>query len=67
MTFNEILQPLLYGKNVRRSSWQKGVYINSNGDLIRCYQHHKDDIRLLCSDERLRLDDVTAEDWEMYK
>lgn len=67
MTFNEILQPLLYGKKVRRGSWAKGIYITSNGDLIRCYQQNEDGLKLLSADERLKLDDVTAEDWEMYK
>ena len=67
MTFNEILQPLILQKKVRRGSWAKGIYITSNGDLIRCYLQNEDGLKLLSADERLKLDDVTAEDWEMYK
>lgn len=67
MTFNEILQPLLHRKKVRRGSWGKGIFITSNGDLIRCYLQNEDSLKLISADERLKLDDVTAEDWEMYK
>lgn len=67
MNFNEILQPLIYGKKVRRTCWGKGVYMTSNGDICKTYLVNENGTKLISIDERFRLDDVTADDWELFK
>ena len=65
MKFEEILQPLIYGKKVRRTSWGEGLYITSNGDLVRLFIENDSGRQLISADEKFRLDDITAEDWEI--
>lgn len=66
MKFKEILQPLIYGKKVRREEWAEGLYITSNGDLVRLFLENDGGRRLISADEKFRLDDITAEDWEIF-
>lgn len=71
MTFSEILEKLIYGKKVRRSSWSKGLWIESNGDSIfqKCYVKNEvvNTKRFTNEDKVFCLDDVTADDWEVMK
>ena len=71
MTFCEILEKLLYGKKVRRESWSKGLWLESNGDAVfqKCFVKNEvvNTKRFTSQDKVFCLDDVTAEDWEVIK
>ena len=73
MTFNEIVEKLIYGKKVRRSVWAESFYMESDGDTIweRYYDKEKKEIatseRHAFSDRVFSLEDVLADDWELYK
>ena len=71
MTFNEILEKLLYGKKVRRSTWHPNLWMESNGDSV--YLRTNTDKKVInaahySNDDRVfTLEDVTADDWEVMK
>lgn len=68
MTFEEIIQPLIYGKKVRRSSWSDEIYMESNGDRVRITSNTAPTLPGFCfTDKCFSLDDVTADDWELYR
>ena len=68
MTFEEIIQPLIHGKTVRRTSWNDGVYIMSNGDKVWGMTDIAGKYASFCfTDKCFSLDDVTADDWELYR
>ena len=66
MNFQEILQKLIYGRKVRRQSWREGLWIESNGETVRLYLMEKEGKRLIDVDTQFSLDDVMAEDWELF-
>ena len=73
MTFNEIIDKLIYGKKVRRLVWAESFYMESDGDTIweRYDDKEKKEI-FTCvyhafSDRTFSLEDVLADDWELYK
>ena len=65
MKFSEIIDALVYGRKVRRTSWDKSIYFTSDGNNIKCYLSGKNGDILIHPTEKLSLDDVTAEDWEI--
>jgi len=65
MNFNDAVQKLIYGKKLRRASWGDGLYITSNGDLVRLFVEKNGNRQLISVDEKFRLDDIMAEDWEI--
>ena len=73
MIFNEIIDKLIYGKKVRRSVWGESFYMESDGDTIweRHYDKEKKEIFTDeyhdFSDLAFSLEDVLADDWELYK
>ena len=75
MNFEEALQKLLYGKKIRREIWdcrKNTQWMESNGDRVRLKLYDPETknvttIRDWYSHEAVfSLDDVTAEDWEVY-
>ena len=68
MTFKEIIQPLIYGKKVRRSCWSDGLYMESNGDKVWGTTDNAGKYASFCfTDKCFSLDDITADDWELYR
>ena len=67
MKFNSILQKLIYGKKVRRSSWSENVWLESDGDNVYMKANGEIVKHYANTDRVFTLDDVTAEDWEIYK
>ena len=71
MTFNKILEKLLYGKKVRRSTWHPSLWMESNGDDV--YLRTNTDKKVINAahyangDRVFTLEDVTADDWEVMK
>jgi hypothetical protein len=73
MTFNEIIEKLTYGKKVRRSVWPESFYMDSDGDTIWEKYDDKESKKIVTtryhafSDRTFSLEDVLADDWELYK
>lgn len=73
MTFSEIIDKLTYGKKVRRSVWSESFYMDSNGDMILDRYYDKENKEIVTigyhafSDRTFSLEDVLADDWELYK
>ena len=73
MTFSEIIEKLTYGKKVRRSWWPEQSYMESNGDIIWEKYDDKEKKKIVTtryhafSDRTFSLEDVLADDWELYK
>lgn len=65
MNFNDAVQKLIYGKKLHRTSWGDGLYITSNGDLVKLFVEKNGNRQLISADEKFRLDDIMAEDWEI--
>lgn len=66
MKFFETIENLKLGNGVRRKSWGNGLYIKQRGDLVYLYISGINGARLLHSDEKFSLSDITAEDWEIF-
>ena len=73
MTFNEIIEKLTYGKKIRRSVWPESIYMDSNGDAVWEMYNDKENKKVVTtkyhafSDRAFSLEDVLADDWELYK
>ena len=73
MTFSEIIEKLTYGKKVRRSVWPESFYMDSNGDTIWEKYDDKENKKIVTtgyhafSDRTFSLEDVLADDWELYR
>lgn len=73
MTFEEIIEKLTYGKKVRRSVWPESFYMDSNGGTIWEKYDDKESKKVVTtkyhafSDRVFSLEDVLADDWELYK
>lgn len=73
MTFSEIIDKLTYGKKVRRSVWPESFCMDSNGDMIWERYYDKENKEIVTtgyhafSDRTFSLEDVLADDWELYK
>lgn len=73
MTFSEIIDKLTYGKKVRRSWWLEHFFIESNGDIIWEKYDDKENKKIVTTgyhafnDRTFSLEDVLADDWELYK
>ena len=73
MYFSEAIDKLLYGKKIRRASWGKNFWIESNGSTVfqkaydpisKCdfvVQHYAE------SDKFFSVEDTLANDWETCK
>ena len=68
MTFNEIMVRLAYGRKLRRSSWPEEVYIEYNGSAVLMKVAGTGEVlkRYTGSDRVFSIDDVFAEDWELF-
>ena len=64
MKIEEMLNKLVYGKKLRRQSWNDNLWIDSNGTTVRLYNQEPEGKRLIDTDVRFTLDDLMAEDWE---
>lgn len=68
MTLFEILPTFLHGKKIHRLSWPNTIWIEtSDGDTIKLFVDEGDGKRLLHLGEKFSLDDITSDDWELYK
>lgn len=73
MTFSEIIEKLTYGKKVRRSWWPESFYMDSNGDAIWERYDDKEKKEIVTSkyhafsDLAFSLENVLADDWELYR
>lgn len=68
MTLFEILPTFIYGKKIHRLSWPNTIWIEtSDGDIVKLFVNEGDGKRLLHIGEKFSLDDVTADDWELFK
>jgi len=72
MYFAEAIQKLIYGKKVRREIWGKNSWIESNGSTVfqkSCAPNDKNELVISYSesDRIFSLEDVTADDWVIYK
>ena len=67
--FQEAISALISGKKVRHASWNKNLYIvcNSDKSIVRLFNHTDTGDDLLHIDERFSLEDIMADDWEVYK
>ena len=71
MYFSEAIDKLVYGKKIRRSSWGKNFWIESNGDAV--FKKAYDPIskesfniqRYAETDQIFSLQDTLANDWEI--
>lgn len=71
MYFSEAIDKLIYGRKIRRSSWGKNFWIESNGDAV--FQKAYDPIgkcdflvqRYAGTDKVFSVEDTLASDWEI--
>ena len=61
MKFEEILEPLRNGKKVRRRCWAEDAFVEIRGDKELYFDRSFAYCRYV-----LRLEDLTATDWEIY-
>ena len=68
MTFSEIQIRLAYGRKIRRATWPEEVYIEYDGSSVamKTAGYHKPVKKYALSDRLLSLDDVFADDWEIF-
>lgn len=65
MMFSVALTKLVYGKKIRRSVWPKGVFLESNGDVIRM-KNGEMELKRYCYEDRVfSFADVCEDDWEI--
>jgi len=69
MTLFEILPSFIYGKKIHRLSWNDKLWFEtSDGEIIKTYMLEENGNKcLLHLGEKFSLDDVTADDWELFK
>ena len=69
MTFDEIMVRLAYGRKIRRDSWPEEVYIEYNGSVTFMRTAGTGEVlkKYASSDRVFSMDDVFAEDWELFK
>ena len=69
MTLNEILPDFLKGKKIQRESWRENIWLEARpeSNTIRAMILEEDGVRLVTTDERFSLDDLTSNDWRFYE
>ncbi len=68
MKLFEILPDFLNGKKIRRTSWNKNLWLETTDcTLVRLMIKEGSDIRLLHIGEEFSLDDVKANNWVIVK
>ena len=68
MKLFDIFESFLYGKKIRRESWDKSLWIEtSNGETVKLYIEKNNEKKLITGDMKFSIDDLMSEDWEFKK
>ncbi len=68
MKLFDIFESFLYGKKIRRKSWNKSLWIEtSNGEMVKLYLEEDKGKKLITGDMKFSIDDLMSEDWEFKK
>jgi len=68
MKLSDIFESFLYGKKIRRKSWDKNLWIEtSNGETVNIYLEVNKEKTLINGDKKFSIDELMCEDWEFKK
>lgn len=68
MKLSDIFESFLYGKKIRRKSWNKNLWIEtSNGETVNIYLEVNKEKTLINGDKKFSIDELMCEDWEFKK